>query len=308
MLEHTLSMDSVTLRMLPKADRVSLKNSSNIAQALEDQWSRKISEHIKAMTPELLKSLVEKGKPHAFNLEALFIEHFFDVAIKSIRYAMTDLEEHTYIPPNAGKQKSSLAAPPSKIPDSLKGLMKLYDLYRKGKYKPKRAVAQAKEVKDLYLKKVKSVWEEHSEDFRKGDVATQEAVVKKIKDAAGTTEARAKNIVRTETTSYYNTARREFYDESQDITHYLFIAIRDAGTSPWCTPLTTKGKRGRSGLVYTKGDPLTDKETPACHPGCRSEFLPLSKHNPAHLRFIQDVKLHRRLHECFPLLKGWKAA
>lgn len=292
----------MNLSALAPVDRARLKNSAKIAQAMEDQWAAKISSVIEGFTSEVLESLAKSGKPPQVNLVPLFCEHFFEVSISAIKFAQTDLEL-------LQNPKTKLAKPPAiRIPKSLQSLMKLYDAYRKGKFKPKRAVAQAKAVQKAYLEKVKSVWERHSKDWRSGDVATQERVVQKIQEAAKTTASRAKNIVRTETTSYYNTARKTFYDESVDITHYLFVAIRDAGTSPWCTPLTVNGYRGRDGLVYAKADPLCAKECPACHPGCRSEFLPLNRLNPAHLRFIQDRKIQRREHNCFPLLKGWKAA
>jgi len=296
-------MDLITYKSLPASDQIRLKNSSKVADSLEIYWARKISGHLEDLTPIVLESLRHTGRVPQINLDDLFIEHFFDVSTKAMRYAMTEVEER-------GKVKKVVKAakfPVARIPKSLEGLMKLYDLWRKGKYKPKRAVKQAKAIKDLYLKKVRSVWEEHSEDFRKGNVATQELVVQEIKEAANTTISRAKNIVRTESTSYYNQARKEFYDESEDITHYLFLAIRDAATSPWCTPLTIRGYRGRSGLVYAKTDPLCDKERPACHPGCRSEYLPLNRLNPAHLKYIQNLSIQRRENTCFPLLKGWRS-
>ena len=276
-------MDLVTLSRLNYKDVLRLQNSAKIADKLEKEWVRKISARISGFTPELMKHLEKTGKPVAPDLEDLFCQHFFDVAIRSIRYAMRDTEIHTPLKKNTG-----LALPKPHIPESLKALMRLYDLYRKKRYKPPRAVAQAKKIKVEYLKRVSSVWEEHSHAFRTGDVADQKAVVRSIQEEADTTASRAKTIVRTETTNGYNKARKQFYDQDDDVTHYLFIAIRDAATSPWCSPLTLNGYRGRSGLVYAKSDPRCDKERPACHYGCRSEYLPLNRLNPAHLRFIQD--------------------
>lgn len=299
-------MDFTTLRALPRADQIRLKNSAKIAQRLEDEWATKIGRALQDFTPQVVAHLERTGKAIAPNLEELFIEHFFDVSIRAIRHAEGESEYHTNLPRKAGRTLARV--PKINIPESLQQLMKLQDLWRKKKYKPKRAVVEAKNIQKQYLKKVSSVWEEHSHVFRSGEVASQEYVVKQIQEEADTTASRAKTIVRTETTSYYNKARKSFYDESEDITHYLFIAIRDAGTSPWCTPMTINGKRGRSGLVYAKSDPLCSKECPACHPGCRSEMLPLHNLNPAHLRFIQDFKIQRRNVICFPLLRGWKAA
>lgn len=296
-------MHKTLFASLPLKDQVRLKNSAAIAQSLEDLWAGKIAASLESLTPRVIESFRETGRPPKIDFEQLFIEHFFDVTIKSMRYAMTEAEEQI-TPPKKGQK---LALPAPKVPKTLFDLMKLYDAWRKGRYKPKRAVAQAKEIKRAYLDKVKSVWQEHSEDFRKGDVGSQDLVVQGVQDAAKTTSSRAQTIVRTETTNFYNEARKQVYDESPYITHYLFVAIRDAATSPWCTPLTTNGQRGRSGLVYAKSDPLCDKERPACHPNCRSEYLPLNRMNPAHLRFIQDLSIQRRQHSCYPLLKGWRS-
>lgn len=299
-------MDIVTFTSLPRADQVRLKNSAKAAQRLEDLWTGRIIAALADLTPAMLTSLEQTGKPLPVDFEALFIEHFFDVTIEAMRFAVSETEEHAYIPRRAGR---SLALPPkAKIPNSLAEVMKLYDLWRRGKYKPKRAVVQAKEIKKEYLERVRSAWEKYSEPFRRGEVGSQQEVREKIQEAAQTTGSRAKTIVRTETTNYYNQARKEFYDESQDITHYLFIAIRDAATSQWCTPRTIDGYRGRSGLVYAKSDPLCDKERPGCHWNCRSEYLPLNRLNPAHLKFIQDLSIQRRRHTCYPLPNGWRAA
>lgn len=298
-------MDLVTLSRLPLEDQVRLKNSAHVAQQLENAWAMRVTEVVQSYTSEVLERLQNFQPIDLPGLEETLVEHFFQVSIKSTTYAMTEAEEHKYIPPG---QKSLAKPPAQKIPKSLKKLMELYDLWRRKKYVPPRARKQAKDIKKRYLQEVKSVWEKHSRDFREGFTGTQELVRKKIQDVADTTSRRAANIVRTETTSYYNQARKQYYDLSPDITHYLFIAIRDATTSPWCTPLTINGYRGRSGLVYAKTDPLCAKERPACHPGCRSEYLPLNRLNPAHLKYIQDLSIQRRQHTCYPLLKGWGAA
>lgn len=299
-------MDHSTFSRLSAPDKARLRNSAKIAQQMENVWAARISDAVEAFNSQVVESIANNGTIPDVDFEPLFVEHFFETAIKSTRYAMTEAEEHRYIPPGSGK----LAKPPAvKIPRSLAGLMQAYDAWRKNKSKaPKRAKKEALEIKKKYLQEVRSVWEKHSGDFRKGVVATQEAVVRKIQEIGKTTARRAAGIVRTSTTNYYNQARKQFYDGSSDITHYLLIAIRDAATSPWCTPLTVNGYRGRSGLVYSKKDPLCEKERPACHPYCRSEYLPLNRLNPAHLKFIQDEKIQRRNHTCYPLLKGWSSS
>lgn len=197
-----------------------------------------------------------------------------------------------------GKQKkSSLAAPPKgKIPRSLSGLMKMWDEYRNREYIPPREEKLAKRIKEAYLKKVREVWEEESHGFRTGKT-TKETLTERIQKASKASYSRAKMIVETETTRYYNAARKSVYDTSNDVTHYLFIAIRDARTTKWC--------KTRDGLVYEKGSDYLRKETPPIHWNCRSEIVPLSIMNPSHAKLIRDKSLQRGNRKVAPLPKGW---
>lgn len=185
----------------------------------------------------------------------------------------------------------------TRLPGSLAGLMELWDRYRKTGKAPKRVRTLSDRVRRAYLRKVQSVFEQHSEAFRQGKTFDKLQVVNDLKAASRAPHSRAKMIVETETTFYYNRARRQIYDQSGDVTHYLFVAIRDAATTHWC--------RSRNGLVYKKGSAILDRETPPIHWNCRSELLPLTAHNPRHLQLIQDKHLWRELRQCGPLPRGW---
>lgn len=233
-------------------------------------------------------------------IKDLFIEHYFDVAQAAVKSAQNE---------DAIERRYRLAKPPKVfVPNTLAEIRKRYDDWRQGRSKPKRASVLGEQVKKEYLKKVHQVWRKYSESFRVGDVANQQEAKDQIKKAAQVAKSRAQTIVRTETTNYYNEAREQYYNDSPEVTHYLFMAIRDHRTSQWCKNGFTAGKRGRHGLVYAKGDPLLDKERPACHPNCRSEILPLTKDNASHLRLINNESIQRRNVECYPLLPGWKSA
>lgn len=150
-----------------------------------------------------------------------------------------------------------LAAPPKgEIPKSLKELRKWWDKYRKGDKIAPRQREMADKIKATYLKAIHEAWLKHSEDFLSGDAAGNTEAIAAIMEKAQIGFSRAKMTVETETTYYFNKARREIYDQSDDVTHYLFMAIRDHRTTKWC--------KTRHGLVYAKGDPLLDKETPPC--------------------------------------------
>lgn len=274
-------------------DLTRLKNSSKVAQALENKWDRRVVEAIQKSISENIDRIVDSKSIKAPDFEELFIEHYFDVQIQAMKLAEKEKELEKKAPRLASR------------PKTLQEIMKAYDLWKKGKYKPKSIVKKADRIKKEYISSIKKTWEKYSEDFRNGDEATQEAVKDKIIESTAATEARAQTIVRTETTRYYNDARVAYYNKSDDVTHYLFMAVRDKATTKWCTPSTVEGKRGRHGLVYAKEDPLTKKEQAPCHWNCRSEFLPLNKYNPSHKRMIEDESLQRRNHSCHPLPPGW---
>lgn len=283
---------------LSAIDRIRLKNSADIAQNLENVWAARMRGFLQETTEKVVASLERDGTLPEVDFERVFVEHSFQVAIAAMHSAHWDAQKFI--------TQIHLAGPPKKkLPKDLMSLMRLYDLWKRGKYTPKRPAKIAAQVKREYLKKCRDVWSKQSKDFREGGVYNQEQVKKAIKKAAATTAARAQTIVRTETTGYYNEGRMKIYDQSQDVTHYLFIAVRDKATTKWCTAKVVDGKRGRHGLVYRKDDPLRTKERPACHWNCRSEMLPLSPLNPSHLRLIKDPSIQRDNVECHPLPHGW---
>lgn len=289
-------MRKAILARLTSQDRARLKNASAIAQKLENKWDAKISKYLDDSVDELIDQLKE-GRQPKLDLERFFIEHYFQVHIESLKIAQKERELEK-------NPKTQLGIRfPKKMPKSLAEIMKLYDLWRKGQFKPKAPAKQAEKIKKKYLDKVQSVWHKYSKPFREGDVFTQNEIRDQIKQTAETTKSRAKTIVRTETTKYYNQVRRAYYDESPDVTHYLFLAIRDNATTRWCSAKTTLGMRGRHGLVYKKD--AVGKETPPCHWNCRSEIVPLTIENPAHKKLIEDKSIQRQNVKCWPLPKGW---
>lgn len=265
-----------------------------IAQRVEDRWVRKLDEAIRVAGVATAESVPHGGKAITPDFQDLLMQHFFDTQLEALRLAEREREI---------QDKIQMAAQPR----TLKDLMVLYDRWRKGLFKPKSISRTADSLKKVYIAAVQAAWNAASEAFRAGDEFTQNEVRKQIREAAQTTAGRAGTIVRTETTRYYNDARKAYYDASTDVTHYLFLAIRDKATTKWCTSLTVYGMRGRSGLVYAKDDPLLKKEKPPCHWNCRSELLPLSPRNPAHRKLIEDAAIQRRNNKCHPLPPGWNS-
>lgn len=269
----------------------------------ESEWEVRSEAEVKKVHQKCIEKLLETGDLNSIkkdvNFRDMVFQHYFYSVAAAMGVAESELE--FLKDPNV-----RMSAPPKvQIPKTLETLRRMWDEYQKKGKMPARQKDLAEKIKQQYLKKVADVWRKYSEPFRSGDVFNQEAAKTKFEEAAKVTQSRAKTIVNTETTNYYNETRRTIYDQSDAITHYLFLAIRDQATTKWCSEHKVDGKRGRHGLVYKKGDPLTQKETPAIHWNCRSEMVPLTPFNPRHRKLIEDEKMHRRNNVCHPLPKGW---
>lgn len=252
-------------------------------EKLESKWRRAVKEFFQDLNAKTVSDLVNRGEiTHIGDeFELFFMEHMSDV----VRESANSLRDRTVI--------KKLA----RGPYSLKGLQRAWDVFRKTGKLPKDLQRPVDKLKNLYVKKCQDVWRKEASTYVKGKDYNLEKVEQAMFDATKSPYSRAKMIVETETTRYYNETRREYFDRADDITHYLFMSIRDHRTTKWC--------KTRHGLVYEKSEPVTDKETPPCHWNCRSEMVPLTRANPKHQAIIKDKRRDRRTHKPEPLPKGW---
>lgn len=264
-------------------------------EKLDSRWKRKFEAEIDRITEALLDKALLTGR-FAFedvDFEALVMQHSLD----TMRSALDHSVDYRPRVPSTARLAEGDAPPKARMPRSFRELRQMWDRFRRAKYIPPRQRALAERIKAAYLKRVQKEWIRWGEAFRSGQTADREEAVRAIRRGAGVVKSRAKMIVETETTYYYNKTRREVFDQSADVTHYLYMAIRDHRTTKWC--------RTRHGLVYAKDDPLLKSETPPIHWNCRSEILPLMTINPRHREFIEDAARQRKNHRCEPLPKGW---
>lgn len=286
-------------RLLGNEHAVLLAQNAQKVDSLEEKYEKMLKsclDSISAWVAEyaLVIGEIPKKLPET-KIDSILMEMYLQTSQKALEDAGGELGQVTVA--------KKMAKP--KAPASLKEVMAIYDKWRKQGQLPARQKQIRDSIIKQYLKKVRDVWRNHSEDFRSGEIANQQDAVKVFKKAAEGAYGRAKMIVETETTTYYNRTKKDFYDNADAVTHYLFLAIRDQRTSKWCSDKTINGLRGRHGLVYKKGDPLTSKETPAIHWNCRSEMVPLVQSNPRHKQLIEDSAIARRSHRCYPLPKEW---
>lgn len=258
-------------------------------ERLEALWRRKMKQFIEDLTKQILKEAASTDRLNLSEVDfrEIVMKHSYEVMLEGIN----STKRMNPITPR------TLLAGEIKIPKALRNLRIMWDQWRKKKVIPPRQKIIAEKLRKAYLNKVQSVWIKYGEEFRSGKTSSVKEAVERIEQGADVVYSRAKMIVETETTHYYNKARRDVYDQSPDVSHYLFVAIRDHATTKWC--------KTRHGLVYRKGERVTDDETPPCHWNCRSEILPLTPQNPTHAKLIRDESKQRKNNQPEPLPKGW---
>lgn len=291
---NLLRKDPLT-KTLDHSTMMSLAKSEAQVQKIENKYNALLETAFEKISNNTLQELALGNSPDTDAIGEIFADNFFETSYKSLVSAKSEWE--------ISKNRRMAMW----VPKSYRDLMKAYDHYRKTGKLPKRQQTLYERIKADYLKQCRKVWDKYGEKFRTGETASRVEATQQIRKAAETTTSRAQTIVRTETTSAYNQVKKEYFDSSPDVTHYMLIAIRDKRTTHWCSSTKFQGLRGRHGLVYAKDDPLCDKEVPACHWNCRSSWAPLSPRNPTHLKFINDKSLARRNNQCYPLPKGWRS-
>lgn len=275
-------------------DYFRLKKEGEYADKIERKFDAEIEERLYEMIDGAIAS-TRKGFKVDFEfdwLKDLFERHALETLITAYQFA--ELEKQTRGAPN-----KRFSVPTPRLPRSLRELRKLWDKTRKRNQILKRPNKLYEQIRKAYLKKLQSTWYRHAEDFLNGDASTQEKAIEAIKRQAEVLSARAHTIVRTETTYYQNKARITFYDATPEVTHYLFLAIRDKATTKWC--------KTRTGLVFEKGTVLFKNNQPPCHWNCRSEMTPLVPYNPRHKKLIDNKSLRAETRRLFPLPPGWNS-
>lgn len=257
-------------------------------QKLEINGVNRVNRFYDKLDKKIIDQLIEIGRVNSkeINFDDIIVNYIFKVVFASIN----DSKRFPALP-----KISRLARP--KIPLKLSDLLKQWDLWRKKKIVPKQLKTHVKNLKESYLKKIHNIWSKSSEDFRSGDPVQKEEIITRVREELKTERSRAANIVQTETTKYYNNVRRKVFDESEEVTHYLFLSIRDKRTTAWC--------KTRHGIVFEKGTKLLEENTPAIHWNCRSEITPLTPFNPKHKKLIDDSSRKPSNNKLKPLPHGW---
>jgi len=293
--------------LLEQTDIVRLTASVEKIDKVEQKHARIFERVIDAISEQCADNIAQdRPLPSASDIDHVLFVHFLDLWFDT---TAAGIEEAGAVE-TVGETIVKLAQRKKikkRVPRNMRELRELYDYFRRNPKEARRFREQAEAVRKLYLQKINRYVRERTGALERGAEksetkaphrkATRNEVVAEIKKKVAIVYARAKTTIETETTRNYNNTRRGIYDLSPDVTHYLFVAVRDFATTKWC--------KSRDKLVYRKGDPLLDKETPPIHWNCRSELLPLTPQNPVHLKLIENKEMARRAHKCEPLPPGW---
>jgi len=281
-------------QLLAKLDEptiIYLMRGERAAAKIEQKGFAKIDRVLSELEDQAVRDLMEgKEKPPEPNFTPMLLEIIYQAM-----QAGFDVEPR--LPKNTAKLSAGKPTkPPIKIPSNPKELRLWWDLVRHFKAPPRIQIL-ADKIKWAYIRKVQSIWTKIGEDFREGKVWNQSIIREEMKKIVGVVRSRAHTIVATETTRYFNQATVNYYAKNSAITHYLFIAVRDHKTTPWC--------KTRQGLIYEKDSAVFIKEQPPCHWRCRSRVVPLSPFNPKHKLLIADKSIQRKNNKPAPLPEGW---
>lgn len=263
-------------------------------ERIEARWRRRFEKRVDEITDELLLSIEVTRQPN-WDL----VDFSDTVMNQSVAVMESGMESAERLPPLPSDIPRLAAKPPpeAKIPRSLPKLREMYDLFRRTKKLPPRQKNIAERLRKEYLERIQKAWKQISEPFQRGEIQSRKEIRDAMRDAIKSTKARASTVATTETTYYYNRSRVETYQQSEDVTHYLFVAIRDKATTKWC--------KTRDGLVYEAKGTYFENETPPCHWNCRSEVLPLTGRNSKQRALIADKGRARSNNRPEPLPAGW---
>lgn len=319
-----MGLNSHTLAHLSKhlaaEDVRRIEDNARIAEALERRWLDRADRLFGEINRRVLDALEQSGElPSSWawleqELGAFLLEH---------ELVTTETAARTITPAEYARLQR-----PMTWPTKMDRIRELWDRWRRTGSLPGRTKKQAAAVKVLYIRRVQAMWQNYGRQFIQGrprivdkdgrdinrvnrdrtdkrgnvwnpDAFDRDGAARAIELEAKVSRARARTIVETETTRYYNDTRKTFYSAVESVIGFLFVAVRDHATTKWC--------RSRNGVVFIKGTDLLHKNTPPCHYNCRSELLPLSRLNPAHRKLLEDASRRAENNNLAPLLPHWNA-
>src|SRR6185369_13186171 len=200
---------------------------------LEQRWKSKFDALFNSLIEDVLDTIEEHGELRIHNdladrIGELLLEHELETVVA----ATTTITPAEYVRAAKGDDK--------KWPTDLARIRALWDQWRHTGRLPGRTQKQAEAIKTLYIRRVQQAWQRHGQDFTQGNRVAgrhakevepvngisdngraivwnpsafdRDAARAAIEKAFAVPKQRAKTIVETETTRYYNTVRINTYN------------------------------------------------------------------------------------------------
>jgi len=146
-----------------------------------------------------------------------------------------------------------------------------------------------------YLSAIKGGYRNVASDWITGE-GTIDDVLSMLSLVFGKTDHENKRIFRTETTSYFNETRADYFIDETEMDFMQIFTITDGRRSDIC--------EDRHGWVFPIREARQRKKSPAFHPHCRTIQRPLTTRLKSHQRLI-DIGLRKNESSFTPLPKNW---
>jgi len=275
-------------------------------RAIDAKFNRKdriANQAVRAMEKAMLEAIdlsveasfnigefVEPDLSQMFIISDTFYKHIVEGALSAAR------DEEA-----AAVGKKRLAAkkiPGTGIPNDLRFLEKFFrdqEWQKSWKRIKKRSNALTERLRKAYVQKLRRKFRDLMPRVRDGKLSVGEAK-RDMQQAWNASKARVDMIFRTESTKYFTEVQVKYYQNDPAIIGFLFDSIRDSSRSDIC--------RTRHGLVYRPDTALLQKNSPPCHPNCRSHLIPLAN-TPENLKMLADPSRDPSRVKVAPLPRGW---
>ncbi len=248
-----------------------IEDNARIAEHVEQLWLMKLDVLLGELTKRIIDRLERDGDfvvPD--DIETKFGEFFLNHELATVTAAARTIMPAEYVRAASSEGKDNKKWPS----DSIR-IREQWDEFRRTGKLPGHTAKAASNIKVIYIRRIQQWWQKAGRDFITGepkakgenaegviwnrDAFDRAAAVRSIQREMGVPRARARTIVETETTRYYNTTRVNTYNQIDSVVGYLYVIVRDAGTTKWC--------RSRAGMVLMKGSRILGKNTPPCFVG-----------------------------------------
>jgi SPP1 gp7 family putative phage head morphogenesis protein len=274
--------------------QASVKAAILIQEAIVNRFAALVLLELRGTISKVLDAALDGGKMPEINLDGIDVVAK-DFLLTTIRQAFIHArhQKHADLP-----VKRLAAYPKAKIPLDSRSLRDLFRNRKAWDVMLKRNRKYANGIKRAYLQKLRRHFNEVMPKVLSGEMTLAEAK-QGLEKAVNATGPRVTTAFRTETTNYFAEAQVSYFSSDPEILGFLFDSVLDSARSKIC--------RSRHGMVLLPGTAALKKNTPSCHPNCRSHLIPLAD-TPENRKLVKESSRQPENRSLVPLPKGWRSA